>query len=344
MSNYATAALLTAQTTLAKKYNEAELRRKLRPAVQLALQNSDYSIPDANQQKKAEQRPVEVHYKLKKAAGSSTTKAARHTGNKGDSDKLTLSWNRWTETFSFSRKLLMNKVFGAQEIFNHEIEQAIQNLQDRAETAAVAYLLANRTQLAAGSISANGTGTWNDTNYALEVAAENRNYFVQMAKTFMWGRHYRGSLDMITDLKLYPEIERVRNQGAGNSVNTAFQFDGAMIVPTTDDLSGAYAQGQALVMPQGIFAGLNWNDPLNRNNFGRPDDYVGMLTTMRDPFGLNANYDVSVYTDRADTSGIDGHVQDILDEYEVSLCVGWAIPPLSQAGDSVIHLIANANA
>lgn len=342
MANYATAALLTAQTKLASKYNEAELRRKLRPAVQMALQNSDYSIPDANAQKVAEQRPVEVHYKLKKAPGASTTKAARHTGSKGDSSKLTLSWNRWTETFSFSRKLLFNKVFGAQEIFNHEVEQAIQNLQDRAESAAVAYLVANRCQLLAAAIEENGTGTWDDVNLCLDIAAGDINYFPQLAKTFMWGRHYRGALDVIADLRLMPILERVRNQGAGNATNTGFQFDGFNAVPTTDEILAANTKGQALVMPQGIFSGLNWNDPLNRQVFGRDNDYVGMLTTMRDPFGLNAVYDVSVYTDRADTSGIDGHVQDIMDEYEISLCIGWALPPLSTTDDSVVHLIANA--
>lgn len=343
MANYATAALLTAQATLGRKYNEAELRRKLRPAVQMALVNTDYSIPDANSLKKAEQRAVEVHYKKKKAPGASTTKAARHTGNKGDSSKVTLAWNRWTETFSFSRKLLLNKVFGAQEIFNHEMEQAIQNLQDRAESAAIAYLMASRCQLLAANINTSGTGTWSDTQFALEIAAANENYYAQMAKTFMWGRNYRGALDVITDLKLFPILERVRNQGAGNSTNLGFQFDGLNIVPTVDTLSTNYTKGQALVMPQGIFSGLNWNDPLNRAVFGRPDDYVGMLATMKDPFGLNASYDVSVYTDRADTSGIDGHVQDILDEWEISLCIGWALPPLSLASDSVVHLIANAN-
>lgn len=344
MSNYAASALLTAQTTLKKKYNEAELRRKLRPAVALALNNSEYTMPNANEQRKAEQRPVETHFKLKKAAGSSTTKAARHTGSKGDSSKITLSWNRWAETFSFSRKLMQNKLFSTQEVFNHEVEQAILNLQDRAETAAIAYLFANRCQLLAAAVNTNGTGTWDDTNKALEIAAENENYFVQMAKTFMFGRHYRGQLDMITDLILSPKLERVQNQGAGNHTNTAFQFGGASITPTTDTISAAYSKGQALVMPQGLFAGMNWNDALNRQGFGRDSDYVGMLTTMQDPFGLNATYDVSVYTDRADTSGIDGNVQDILDEYEISLCIGWAIPPLSLANDSVIHQIANANA
>jgi hypothetical protein len=344
MANYATAALLTAQARLSQKYNEAELRRKVRPVIQMALNNSGYSIPDANALKVAEQRPVEVHYKLKKAPGVSTVKAARHTGGRGDSSKVTLSWNRWTETFNFSRKLLLNKVIGSQEAFNHELEQAILNLQDRAETAAVAYLMANRCQLAAANVVTNGTGTWNDTEYALEIGANEKDYFAQLAKTFMFGRNYRGAYDVIADLRQYPQFERVMNQGAGNATNTGFQFSNLSIAPTQEDLNANYTKGQVLIMPGGMFSGMNWNDPLNRAVTGRPDDYVGLLTTLRDPYGLNAVYDISVYSDRADTSGVDGHVQDIVDEYEVSLCIGWVLPPLSTANDSIVHLIANANA
>jgi hypothetical protein len=340
MPNYITSALLTAQAKLATKYTEAEMRRKVRPAINLALSNQEFSFPDANALKVAEQRPVEVHFLTRKAAGASTVKAARHTGNKGDSAKITLAWSRFTETFSFSRKLAFNKMFGAQELFNNEMEQAILNIQDRAETAAIAHLVANRCQLLAANIVTSGAGTWNDTNKQLVITPANKDYFIQMIKTFMYGRHYRGELDAIVDLIQYPVLERVMNQGAGNSTNTGFQFGGVNITPTTDTILGANTLGQALVMPKGLFAGLPWNDPLNRQGFGRDSDYVGTLTTMRDPFGLNCSYDVSVYTDRANTAAIDGHVQDINDEYEVSLLVGFNNPPLSTSLDSVIHLVA----
>ena len=339
MANYASAALVTAQARLANKYNEAEMRRKVRPTIGLCLRNQDYAIPDAANLRKAEQRPVEVHYKLKKAAGSSTVKATRHTGNKGDSDKVTLSWSRITETFSISKKLMQNKVIGAQEVFNHELEQAILNLQDRMETAALAFLYANRCQLLAAGVNVNGTGEWRDDIKGLSVAANKKERFLQMVKTFMYGRHYRGNLDMITDLILFPELEHYRAQGGGNQTNLGYQFQGVEFMPTTDEILASENNGQALIMPAGAFAALPWNDQLNRQMYGSPDSYVGMLTTLRDPFGLPLSYDVSVWTDRADTSGIDGNVQDIKDEYEVSACFGFALPPLSEENDSVVHHI-----
>lgn len=341
MANYQTAALLTAQTQLSTKYNEAEMRRKLRPTVQLGLQNQDFSIKDAATLRSGEQRPVEVHYLKNKAAGASVVKATRHTGNKGDADKVTLVWVRFTETFSFSHKLMFNKVIGSQAVFNHEVEMAIKNLQDRIETASLAYLTTNRCQLLAAGIETSGAGAWQDPTTHLQISTANKAYFIQQMKTFMYGRHYRDRLDFICDLRLYPHLERVANQGAGNQTNTSFQFDGVNIYPTTDPIVGAITTGQGLVMPAGQFSIMPWNDPLNRRGHGRPNDYVGMVTTFDDPYGLNMAYDVSVYSDRADTSAIDGNVQDFNDEWEFSACVAFALPPLSLTDDSVVHLIAS---
>jgi hypothetical protein len=176
------------------------------------------------------------------------------------------------------------------------------------------------------------------------VVPDNSDYFIQNSKTFMWGRHYRGELDVLSDLMLYPKLERIKAQGAGNSTNLGFQFDRCSIMPTSEEITAAYSKGAALVMPQGRFACLPWNDPLNRKGHGRDNDYLGKVATMRDPFGDNYSYDVSVYSDRVDSSGIDGHVQDFKDEFEISLCMGFALPLLSTEDDSIVHLIANANA
>lgn len=339
MANYAQAALLTAQAKLNKKYTEAEMRRKVRPAVALAFKNTDYAFPDAAALRVSDARPVEVHYKTRKTAGSGTTKATRHTGSKGDSAKVTLSWNRLVETFSFSHTMLMNKVIGAQEAFNNEVEQALQNLQDRLEIEALTYFFANRAQLDLSG-QESGTGTWDTVNKALKIDAAEAQYFIQNVKTFMYGRHYREGLDIIADLLLFPKLERVANQGAGNEKNTAFQFGNTNIMPTTDAMNTSITSGQALIMPAGYIAALPWNDPLNREGYGRPNDYIGMLTTMADPFGLGIRYDVSVWSDRNDSTSVNGgHVQDIKDEYEIAVTYAFGLPLISTPNDSIVHSV-----
>jgi hypothetical protein len=340
MANYATSILTTAQAMLGKKYNEAELRRKIRPAIQLAVKNQDFAIPNHQALKTADSRPVDVMYFVQRAPGAATAKVAKHTGTKADSGKVTLAYVRFAETFRISRKQAQNNVVGFQDMFNNELQQAILNVLGRMESSAIAYLVANRCQLAAPVTS--GAGTWNVTNFALEIAAGNKARFAQFAKSFMQGRFYRGDMDVISDLAQYREYEFQAAQGAGNSINESFQFQGMNIAPTTDVILAAYTAGSALYMPAGTFAGLVWNDPENRKGTDDGNNNVGMLGTLLDPFGSTVVFDVSKWTDRADESAAGGNVQDIKDEWEISATVGWALPPLSLASDSAVHLIAQA--
>lgn len=338
MANYITSVLVAAQGILNTKYNEAELRRKERPALQLAVKNQDFSIPNHAELKTADSRVVEVNYFTKRAAGAGTAKVAKHTGTKGDSAKVTLSYARFVETFKVSRKAGQDKVIGFQEQFNNEIEQAVLNIKDRAETAAIAHLIANRCQLAAPGTS--GAGTWDATNFALLIAAANKPRFAQFAKSFMEGRLYRGDVDVISDLTQYREFEYQAAQGSANSVNTSTLFTGQNIVPTVDTLVGALSIGSALYMPAGTFSGLVWNDPENRKGINEGNNNVGLLGTLLDPFGSGIVFDISQYSDRSDESAVGGHAQDIKDEIEISLTIGWALPPLSLTNDSPVHLIA----
>jgi uncharacterized protein YbjQ (UPF0145 family) len=341
MANFASSVLVNAQAVLASKFNEAELRRKNRPVLNMAVNNTEYCLPDHQALKKAEARTVEVKYLATKAAGSTTAKVALHTGTKGDSGTLNLSWSTYVEKFYTSRKQAQNNVIAFERMFQHELDQAIQNLKDRAETAGLAAVVSNRCQRTAAQIgTGHGAGTWSDVNFALAVASGDASYFAQLAKQFMFYRKYRGEFDVISDLVQFGKFERVMNQGAGNSTNTAFQFGGLNIAPTIETILSAYTSGAALVMPKGSFAGLVWNDPENRKGRDEGNNNVGALTTMLDPYGSGIVFDVSQYTVRRDESAAGGHAQDIVDEWEVSLNIGWAVPPISTSSDSAIHLIA----
>lgn len=341
MANYASSVLTTAQAKLGTKYNEAELRRKDKPVLSMAIRNQDFCIPGHQELKSKESRPVDVKYRLKKAAGSTTSKAALHTGTKGDSASVTLSFNTFVEKFYLSAKQAQANILTYQEMFQHEMEQAIQNIKDRAETAALAYLYANRLQIAAPETG--GAGAWDASKFGLEVAANNSAYFALKAEQFLKARYFSPSFDVVADLQQAYEMMKVANQGAANATNTAFQFANMNIAATQEVITSDYTNGSALVMPAGQFAGLIWNDPKNREGVNEGKNNVGMLGTLADPFGSGAIFDISMYSVRRDESSNGGHIQDIADEWEISLNVGWALPPISTASDSVVHLIAQAS-
>lgn len=350
MSNYALSVLATGQSKVTKKYQQPEQRRKMPTVFELALQNTQISIPNADELRKSALRPVEVYYLKKIAAQAGTAKAYNHTGTYGDSGKMTLSYVTHVETFSLPRKIAQNNIYQYQEMFNNLYEEHWKNLRTRHDTTALAFLYANRVQLSAATMDAQmasaNPGSFNETNYALEIAFANQKLFVQKAKNAMRARYLTGEYDVISDLQLAAQMEFDLNQGAGNNVNTSFQYNGITVATTQDVVDPSYALGSSLWLPKGQFAGLNWNDPYNKapmtQDEGGP---VGTLGTAPDPFGSGAIGDISMYTQRADTSAntYGGDTQDIVDQWEISLCVGYAVPPLSTASDSVIMEIAQVS-
>lgn len=349
MSDYATAVLAKGQSIVEAKYNTAEQRRQNPTLFSLALKNQDYSIPNANVLRTSPLRPVEINYFANVPAGTAVAKAYNHTGSYGDSGKVTLVYISVVETFGIPRKIADNSILAYQDIFTNLYEQKWKNLRTRQDIAALAFLFANRVQLPAATMnpqlaSANA-GHWNDTNYALEIAQADKNLFIQRAKSAMNSRFYDGELDVIADLQMGANFEFWKNQGAGNFNNTSFQFNGTTITPTQMSIDPNYINGAVLVLPRGMFAGLNWNEALNRRGVdGGDTDSIGILGTAEDPLGSGGVADLSMYTQRADTSAnaSGGSTQDIVDQWELTFTMAYALPPLATNGESVIHEIVQA--
>jgi hypothetical protein len=347
MANYATSVLAKGQAVVTAQNQAPEQRRKIPTVMELALKNQQYSIPNANELRKSELRPVEIYYQKKVAAGATTAKAHNHTGAFGDSGKVELTYVTHVEKIQLPRKIAQNNILTYQQLFINLYEEAWRNLRTRHDSTALAFLIANRMQLTAAvvnpQIASANPGTWNDTQFALEIDATKASRFAQKAKSFMAARYFTGSsYDVIADLQIADEVEFQMQQGQANNSNTAFQFAGLNVSRTQDVIDSDYANGAILILPQGLFSALQWNDPLNRQGVASGENEVGMLGTISDPFGSGGVADISMYTLRADTSAntTGGSTQDIVDEWELALTIGYGLPPLSVVGDSVVHQVA----
>lgn len=354
MSNYADSVLAKGQAIVTKRNQAPEQRVKTPTVLELAIKNQEFSIPNAQELRVSPLRTVEVNYFTKVAPGSDTAKAYNHTGTYGDSGKVEVVYNTVVEKFGIPRKLAFNNINSYQAIFENLYEQKWKNLRKRQDDAALAFLIANRVQLAKATIDAqiasagfNGTiGQYNDINKVIEVNAAYQKQFIQYAKQLMASRYLGGELDVIADLQMMANFDFASQQGAGNAANTAFQFAGCNIAATQDVIDSDYGLGSVLAMPKGMLAGLVWNEGLNKKgvnqDIGGP---IGTLGTIADPFGSGAIADISMYTQRADTSAnlTGGSTQDIVDQWELTLTVGYCLPPLSTANDSVVHLIGQAS-
>ncbi|MDP4151188.1 MAG: hypothetical protein Q8943_17410 [Bacteroidota bacterium] len=334
MANYTASALLAAQAKFIPAFNTPEVRRKQDPALMLALKNTEVTIPGHQELRKKDTRPVKAYIKVKRAAGAGAAKAFNHTGGTADSKEVTLVWVQFVETFSIAAKQGQSNIFAFSEQLAHEMLESARNLHSRAGTNALSYLQTNRSQLAAPSTG--GAGIWNGGNFALEISGADEQKFYQNLKSFMRRQNYRGGLDIISDSTAYRRAEFLGNQGQGNQQNLSFQFQGLNIAESTEDIDPNYQNGCALVMPESSFAGLVWNDPQNLLGSGDYDEYVGGFGVQPDPLGSGMMFDFHGYTQRADMSGAGGGVQDNQFEGEMTLTIGWVLPPLSTANESVV--------
>ena len=189
------------------------------------------------------------------------------------------------------------------------------------------------------------TGWWDETNGALVVPSAYSSTFIAQAKAAMVASYYMGEYDIISDIKMATVFENYMNQGTGNYSNTQWQFSDCNFTRTQQQIDSTYNNGVTLAMPAGQFAGLNWNEQLNvKGVFQDEGGYVGILTTAQDPYGSGAVADLSVYTQRADTTAdtTGGSPEDIVDQFELTLTVGYVLPPLTTANDSVVMEIVQA--
>lgn len=351
MSNYATAVLAKGQAIVTAKNQQPEQRRQIPTVFEMALKNQEFSIPDASELRKSPLRPVEINYFTDVAPGNSTAKAYNHTGSYGDSGKVQLVYIQFAETFGIPRKIADNSIFTYQNIFNNLYEIKWKNLRTRHDKAALAFLYANRAQLANaamdpqiqaagfGPLNTGNYGSWNGTNFAIEVNAASQNLLIQRVKSVMAARFYEGELDIVADLQTSAQFDFAAQQGQGNAANTAYQFAGTNISATQQLIDSNYNLGSVLAMPKGLFAGMCWNEALNKRGVDDdPGGAIGILGTIDDPLGSGATADLSMYTQRADTSAntSGGSTQDIVDQWEVTVTMAYALPPLSLANDSVL--------
>ena len=344
MADYQSSVIAKAQAVITPDLQQYEQRRFTPTALALAVKNQNYSIPDAQALRVSPKRVVDIYFYNKVAAGSDTAKEALHSGGYGDSSSTNLVYVSYVEKIGMPIKIADNNFMTYQGMFNNLYQEKWKNLIDRHNNYATSFLQTNRVQLAEATMKSqlqvSGLANyWNGTNSALEIPATLRNRYIDKVKAAMKARSFKGELDILADVSVMSEVNFYMNQGAGNFNNTSYQFMGCNFAESQVLIDSAYGSGTSLVMPKGSFAGLIWNEAANRENRANDrEGAIGTLTTVNDPFGLGLTADLSMYRQRADTSAntSGGSTQDMIDQYEITLTVAYALAPLVTSLDSVV--------
>ena len=331
MANFSPSNLVKAQLMVNDRYKAPENRYKQTPVLQLGLQYATSLIPDAAAMRTREDRSVSAYLlaRAKRTAGS--TRTHNHSGNRGDSIEQALTWGIYSDVFSISLKQMDNNLFGFEMALSQQLENAMKNIVEKAETTILTALIAAKTQVNI----ATKNGTFNSTNDAFEITGQDR--FYQYLKSMMSQNYYTGEIDVIADPIAYANAEYQSAQGAGNATNSGFQFNGMNIVLSNELADATYVGADVvLAMQRGSFGLIPWIPKQNREGFGDYNSYVGGYGVINDPWGLGLTFAVHGYSQRADTSASNGNAQDVLMEFEVSLDLASAVAPLSTATETPI--------
>lgn len=324
MANYAASVLAEAKHIMSQRFADPEKRLKSVGSLGVFMKNSAIAIPNLGSLRTKEERPEKGYLFNRTKRATTSSRLHNHTGAVGDSSEVAFSWTTFTDVAQTSLKRADNNIYTDAEILANEIENAMKNLYESIDAAALAYLGTNKTQV---NVATKG-GVFDNTLHAFEIANADINKFLQRSKSMLRQNYYSpAGADFLLDPLLYMEAEYLAAQGPGNATNWGYQFSGLNLYESVGLSDANYAAGAGYIIPAGTIGMVDWIPRQNREGYGNLESYVGGFTSMVDPrSGLQIA--IHGYQDRADTSAAGGDTQDVVMEWEFSVDISFNRAPI----------------
>lgn len=344
MPNYLTANLTKYQAKLVMGMQAGELRVRT-PEVFMSLrENTELMIPSHKEIKNAAKRTTgEVNFFARSSRALGTGgETHNHTGVRGDSAILVPSWTPYDDKFKYSAKQANGSVYGLDEEIMNEMVNVNNNFSEGLETVASDFIHANRS----GVNVSTAEGTFNGTNDVFEITEDFSNLTstgyraLQIMLSNMRINKWSGMVKIYCDTVGFNKMQALANNGAGNSINTSFQFGNARFIHSPElDAKAAvllYTKGYFIVEPEGNSAVLDWQPIQNRQGLVGPDGRYGMILHPTTGLPLATHE----YTARADESGSNGDVQDLKTEVQIFTYLSLNSTPLTTTDETVFYAFA----
>ena len=163
---------------------------------------------------------------------------------------------------------------------------------------------------------------------ALQVAAAEQDFFLNDAKSIMQSDNFsRNGLEVIGDAQLASFVSQYVNQGAGNSENTAFQFNGYSFQYSNTVATSAAAVSTGYIMPGGsvgIVAKVSPDAAANRQSMG---DGIRWSVENSDLMGIPMS--LMIKDECADVNAVTGNAEDtnaLVKSYQMGINVAIVTP------------------
>lgn len=326
MANYATAVLNTAKYKVSEMMQKTEFKVKPASTLMTYLKNTEFVAPAsafeaALATKASDQQSVSVNLLNKQSISVGSARAAAHTGSINDSRATTITFTTYSAPFKFSLKGADRNIYSVAEQYAGQLRSAAIALHEAIETAALARLNTNKSQVVVSASPRNVA--WDGTNYIAQIAGADVDRFPQYLKSFMRQQYLTGQMDGIFDEFAMAEFERIAFQGAGNSENLQFQVGGISAMGTQELSLDAGYNGQGYIFPVGSIGVLPWIPSLNRDGFGDTFQNGGLYDSIPDPLGSGLTFALHQRAAGADNEAAAGETQDVDIEVELSVDLGF---------------------
>jgi hypothetical protein len=339
MANYTATNKVKAQIALNGEMAKADTRFRFPAVWNFLLSQSKGFLQNYETLRSAESRPIEAGY-LKRSARSLTgARSHNHGGAHGDSGVITPSFATKADGFSMTLKQGDANTIGYQEQMNNEMVNVVANFAEGMDLLSSQTLFANRS----GVNTATVNGSFNATNDVFEVAVADVARFPQMIKSVMEINKYKGAmLNFLCDTVAYQNFEFYGAQGNTNATNTSFQNGNINFIHDVSlnaqaiALSATYNKGFVNVVPNGMVGAITWIPIENRQGKETSVNKYGNLLNPVDGQLLALHS----YETRLDGTSVNGQLQDVSTEFQLSNDVAIVIAPLSVATETPIMAFA----
>lgn len=336
--NYVPSNLVKAQAKLLMDFGKGELRA-IDPVTFKAFQrNNEIMMPSHKVLRTREDRALEAYFMQRTARALGNGRSHNPTGNTGNTGVLTPSFVTYNDKFSISMKQANNNVYAFEEMFNNEIANVLKNFQTGNETNATNFLYNNRSAVNV----AVSEGVFNAVTNSFEIIESNNGQrSIQITDGAMAENLYGGmTTTVFCDSISYNKFAFLSKQGAENATNTSFQFEGKTFVRslylTAKAIALGYTKGFWIAVPDGTISVLDWIPIQNRQGVVKaPSRYSSFINPIDGlTYAVFDNYIAQ------DSTASNGYTQDILENYEFSIDLGFEAAPLSNAGETTIQAFA----
>lgn len=314
MADYKETEVLKAITKATGNFSDAEKRELQRSALSIFRANEPKVFADAKTMKEAASQPTEANLfqrDYKPSGGEENISTKHEDRDLGGTFKKQIVYKAIEQQFWISHKMTDRNQYSYQEILDNKLENALLNFYRDENQLIVDWLSLNKSQVKKGDSLMN----WNATNFTYENNSKEKEYFGLNMQAVMRSNGYKGAYDVISDQILFADLQKAGFNGSQNAKNTAAQLNGINPVEEITLSNNAYA-GFGYGFAKGMVGMSSWIPRMNREGKGGIGENGGLYATMIDPI-YGEQLAVHVYREGADTQGVGGERQDIVDYYQI---------------------------